>query len=338
MSSQKQMKANRRNARRSTGPKTPEGKARSRLNALKHGLLAQDLILSEEDPDLFIELLEALEAELQPSGLLEQMLLHEIASARWRLRRLLRVESGLFSDRLNEARAAESSGERATAQQKYHQTTRRLGQAFQRDICAADSFTTLTRYEATLQRAFYRAFDRFRALRRDSSGKPQPPPPEPVTQVLRNEPTSPAPPPPAPPEPAPPAAAPTPAAPPAGRPHRDQAPEAAPRCQPPLPESPLKVQEQLRFIPDLRICGFKQTRRRWAPARVVPRGHHALAFSSEVRGRMAGRAGPLQRAHVRFVEANCGRNQFRHALTIQREAREGNWPLRLHAGPAAGVS
>ncbi len=193
MSSQKQTEANRRNARRSTGPKTPEGKARSRLNALKHGLLAQDLILPDEDAKLFLELLEALDAELQPADLLQQILLHEITSARWRLRPLLRVECGLFSDRLKEVRAADFSGERATAQQKYHQTTRRLGQAFQRDICAADSFTTLTRYEATLQRAFYRAFDRFRALRRDSSGKPQPPPPEPVTQILRNEPTSPAP-------------------------------------------------------------------------------------------------------------------------------------------------
>ena len=49
MTSDKQADANRRNARKSTGPKTPEGKAAVRLNALKHGLLANDVLLPGED-------------------------------------------------------------------------------------------------------------------------------------------------------------------------------------------------------------------------------------------------------------------------------------------------
>jgi hypothetical protein len=48
--SEKQQEANRRNAQHSTGPKTPEGKAAVRLNALKYGLRARDIIISGEDP------------------------------------------------------------------------------------------------------------------------------------------------------------------------------------------------------------------------------------------------------------------------------------------------
>ena len=45
-----QRKANRQNAKKSTGPRTPEGKARSSQNALKHGLLARDAVMADEDP------------------------------------------------------------------------------------------------------------------------------------------------------------------------------------------------------------------------------------------------------------------------------------------------
>jgi hypothetical protein len=51
MTSEKQAEANRRNALKSTGPKTPEGKNAVRLNALKHGLLSQEILLPGEDEE-----------------------------------------------------------------------------------------------------------------------------------------------------------------------------------------------------------------------------------------------------------------------------------------------
>jgi len=51
MTNQKQLEANRRNANKSTGPKTPQGKAVVRLNARTHGLLSRDTLLPWEDPD-----------------------------------------------------------------------------------------------------------------------------------------------------------------------------------------------------------------------------------------------------------------------------------------------
>ena len=97
MTSDKKAEANRRNALKSTGPKTPEGKAAVRLNAVKHGLLSQDVLLPGEDDAALRELGERLIAELKPEGELEHLLLERIIAAYWRLRRLGKVEAGIFA-------------------------------------------------------------------------------------------------------------------------------------------------------------------------------------------------------------------------------------------------
>ena len=88
MTSDKQVRANRQNALKSTGPKTSEGKAAVRQNALKHGLLSQEVLLPGEDEAALKELGECLRAELQPVGELENLLVDRIIAAHWRLRRV----------------------------------------------------------------------------------------------------------------------------------------------------------------------------------------------------------------------------------------------------------
>ena len=68
MATRAQIKANGDNAKKSTGPRTEEGKARVANNALKHGLLARDTVLPGEDPAEFDQQLAALEADLQPAN------------------------------------------------------------------------------------------------------------------------------------------------------------------------------------------------------------------------------------------------------------------------------
>ncbi len=97
MTSEKKAEANRRNALKSTGPKTPEGKDAVRLNALKHGLLFQEILLPGEDEGALRELGERLRDELQPVGELENLLVDRIVEAVWRLRRLGRVEASIFA-------------------------------------------------------------------------------------------------------------------------------------------------------------------------------------------------------------------------------------------------
>ena len=100
---EKQLAANRRNAERSTGPRTIAGKSASRWNALKHGALAQAVIPPaleqyESRPD-FESLLATLRDELFPASALEEMLVERIATSYWRLARVLRAEAAAIADR-----------------------------------------------------------------------------------------------------------------------------------------------------------------------------------------------------------------------------------------------
>jgi hypothetical protein len=80
--------ASRRNGAKSKGPKTPEGKARSARNALRHGLCAQRfVVLGDEDLAAFEALEAALMAELAPQGALQAVLARRIVAATWRLER-----------------------------------------------------------------------------------------------------------------------------------------------------------------------------------------------------------------------------------------------------------
>ena len=102
MTSDKQTRANRRNALMSTGPKTPQGKA-ARQNALSHGLLSAEMLVPGEDEAALKELSESLRDELRPVGDLEGLLVERVIAAAWRLRRLGRVEAGIFAwERLEE--------------------------------------------------------------------------------------------------------------------------------------------------------------------------------------------------------------------------------------------
>ena len=104
MATRRQKKANRRNAKRSTGPRTPEGKARSSQNACKHGLFARDTVLPDENPKEFLDLIATLEQELNAIGGFERRLVRHIADAEWRIRRIVRLETGFLTHHLEQER------------------------------------------------------------------------------------------------------------------------------------------------------------------------------------------------------------------------------------------
>jgi len=187
MATRKQIAANRRNARRSTGPQTPEGKAVASSNSLQHGLLAKSAVLSDECQQAFLDTLTALQAEYQPVGLIEAFLVRQMVTAQWRLDRMNRIETGLLTCRLetvrelesdhedddqdedDEHQQEESAEEQDEAEQSkapeedgaqeedYDETTRLLGMSFFRDSAGADTFSKLARYETMIRRAYYKA-------------------------------------------------------------------------------------------------------------------------------------------------------------------------------------
>jgi hypothetical protein len=96
MSSFRQIEANRRNARLSTGPVTEEGKRRSRQNALRHGLTAETVIDALEDAEDYAAFEIAVTADYDAQSAVERELVLRLASLLWRLRRATAIESGLF--------------------------------------------------------------------------------------------------------------------------------------------------------------------------------------------------------------------------------------------------
>ena len=98
--SEKQHEANCRNAQNSCGPKTPEGKAAVRLNALIYGLRARTLIIRDEKAEEFQRFFDTLIAELQPVGEVERMQVQQMAAAHWILARIAYGENQIYQEDL----------------------------------------------------------------------------------------------------------------------------------------------------------------------------------------------------------------------------------------------
>ena len=109
MTSFRQIEANRRNARKSTGPITQEGKQRSRCNAVRHGLTAETVISALEDAEDYKAFEAAIIADYDAQSAVERELVLRLASLLWRLRRATTMETGLFeiqAEHLSELRQA----------------------------------------------------------------------------------------------------------------------------------------------------------------------------------------------------------------------------------------
>jgi len=102
MVTEKQLMANRENGKKG-GPKTAAGKAAVRYNAVKHGLLSQQVVLPDEDEAAFAELSDSLMASLNPKGALEMMQFDIIVSSYWRLRRAVKLDTCFVERRMGTA-------------------------------------------------------------------------------------------------------------------------------------------------------------------------------------------------------------------------------------------
>jgi len=156
MATDKQTAANRLNAQKSTGPRTPEGRAAVRLNGVKHGLTAETIVLKGESESDFTGLLDSLEAEHDPATPTEEALVVQLAMATWRLRRLYHQEAGFYTCQLQSLVGM--------------QKDLNLDDAGRMGHAAAWSESTLTmfnRQEGRLERTFYRALHELQRLRKE---------------------------------------------------------------------------------------------------------------------------------------------------------------------------
>ena len=104
MVSEKQLAANSRNALKSTGPCTVEGKARSSKNATKHGLLSDQVLLSSNSKRQFNRFKRGIHLSLDPKGAMEELLVDRVIDSAWRMRRVMQVEKQVLEDTLDTER------------------------------------------------------------------------------------------------------------------------------------------------------------------------------------------------------------------------------------------
>jgi hypothetical protein len=149
MATEAQLNANRQNAKQSTGPRTPKGKAASSRNRMEHGLCAEKLLLTDEDSDAFQALLRDLFSRFRPVGAGEECLVKRIALAQWRLDRALPIETQLYQEQI--AIVAVSNPEMSA--KELNAQTGLLGPAFKNDCDKSQTFIKLARYETALERS-----------------------------------------------------------------------------------------------------------------------------------------------------------------------------------------
>jgi hypothetical protein len=171
MATDAQINANRRNAQKSTGPKTPEGKARSRRNRLQHGLTAQTCMLEDEDPADLLELLGELREKFDPQDTDEDFLLERMAKARFRYERIMPLEAAIYNLRLavDKAPAPLVEAQGISAQRAW---------AYMRDANGGNALSKLSRYETSLLREYDRSrqeLDKLQKIRSAKRNEPNPP-------------------------------------------------------------------------------------------------------------------------------------------------------------------
>ena len=106
-------RANRLNAKKSTGPRSEPGRRRACLNRLLHGLRASTPVLPGEDPNEFGELIRRVTTDMQPQGVIEEFMAERVAMGMWRLRRPERAELGVLANHLLTIEAKHADRDRA---------------------------------------------------------------------------------------------------------------------------------------------------------------------------------------------------------------------------------
>lgn len=141
MTTEKQIEANRKNAQLSTGPKSQKGKALVSCNAIRHGVLTENVYVTDEMREDYARLKESFSSEFRPKNSIEYFLLDRIISCAWRLVLLTKVEAGMFE--------AGSSWDSPQVRQAF-------------EGCSSGFMAVISRYEKAIENSLYRALEKLK--------------------------------------------------------------------------------------------------------------------------------------------------------------------------------
>jgi hypothetical protein len=188
-------RANRVNAKKSTGPRSEPGRRRASLNRLLHGLRASMPVLPGEDPNELDELMRRVVTDVQPQGVIEEFMAERVAMGMWRLRRAERAELGVLANHLltleakradrdrgryefdafeqmiaRQATIIDETGHRAATEQLGEIETAAeddlptLGQALAQEASGSGTIDLATRYKTAAERSLFRTLHELRDL------------------------------------------------------------------------------------------------------------------------------------------------------------------------------
>jgi hypothetical protein len=165
--SERKIEANRRNAQKSTGPKTVEGKARASRNALKHGLCAESpqvAVVLEEDPAAYEAFAREMLEDLRPVGAVQRALADRIVFVAWKLQRIPQVEARFFV-------STEGTVQHPRRDERGMRTPATVAETIAEHGCQA-YFGRLQMYEMRLERSFHaglRQLERSKKMRNEAN-------------------------------------------------------------------------------------------------------------------------------------------------------------------------
>jgi hypothetical protein len=149
---EKQIEASRLNGAKSHGPVTPEGKAISSKNNLRHGMLAKAILIEGESLDLFHQFIQSLEATWQPVGRIEDAFVETMALSQWRQMRLVGMQKAGIENEISR-------------QPELDPATRAF-LAFTTMTAQSRVLDLMNRYESRLDRQYDRALARLLAAQK----------------------------------------------------------------------------------------------------------------------------------------------------------------------------
>ena len=162
---EKQREASRANGALSHGPVTPEGKAASSRNSLRHGLRAESLVLGNEAPEILESLLQEYTQEFQPETPSEEALITEMAYAKWRQYRTWFAEAGSLNKHMAETRQSLDDT------YDHFDESIRTAVAFESSLDRSRALDLYNRAEARCNRQYHRALAAFLAIKKAKSDR-----------------------------------------------------------------------------------------------------------------------------------------------------------------------
>jgi hypothetical protein len=159
MATKAQVAANRRNAEKSTGPRTAEGKEVVAQNAVKHGLSGRVDVIKGEDQEQFERHREALLAELKPQGVVETLLAERAVGLSWRLKRVERMQNEVFEVQLAEQATPSARRLRSTTPGPAEDDGLDLGRAVIKDFTNYRVLDRLMMYERRMENSLLKTFN-----------------------------------------------------------------------------------------------------------------------------------------------------------------------------------